>query len=293
MPAPNPTLAVIFGELILSSYPILIKTVDTNLYSQLLARFLVFPTLALVFGPLKDFTSIWTSPYEAFVGVMNGFLNLGHVLVSYISFKLLPAGTAISLFYLYPIFNLILGSLLLGEKLPIQTILIVIIALIGTYMITTSHIEKDDIVKRKKDIQGIIMALLAALTETAIFLFVKSNDVAMKSPFYTINSLYPSGLALLGLAGTLTSKNIMDTSSINWSKLIGFNAILGFTGYLARFYAIPRVSTIVFSVLSFIGVISAYTMGVLFAGDQVSSRGITGGLLIASSIAALRYFSII
>ena len=37
------------------------------------------------------------------------------------------------------------------------------------------------------------------------------------------------------------NKNIVDTSSINWVTLLGFNALLGFTGYFARFYAIPKI----------------------------------------------------
>ena len=52
---PHPTLAVLYSELVLSLYPILIKTVNTNIYTQILARFMVFPALALTFGPLSDF----------------------------------------------------------------------------------------------------------------------------------------------------------------------------------------------------------------------------------------------
>lgn len=44
--SPTPTTAALFSEGVLSLYPILIKTVDTNVFSQLLARFAVFPLLA-------------------------------------------------------------------------------------------------------------------------------------------------------------------------------------------------------------------------------------------------------
>ena len=93
---PNPTLSVLYSELVLSLYPILIKTVNTNLFTQILARFLVFPALALAFGSTYDFTSIWGNPYEAFVGILHNLLNLGHIATSYISFKELSVGTAIS-----------------------------------------------------------------------------------------------------------------------------------------------------------------------------------------------------
>jgi drug/metabolite transporter (DMT)-like permease len=287
----NPSLSVFYSELVLSLYPILIKTVNTNIFSQLLARFFVFPALGLVFGSSKDFMMVWSNPYESVVGVLNGLMNLGHIAVSYLSFKNLPAGTAISLFYLYPIFNVIAGAILFGEKMTLTMILLIGIAFIGTYLIATSRDKKEGLEgdKKEKYRMGIIMGILAALTETMIFIFVRWNKDATKSPFYTVNHLYPAGLLLLG-GYAIMNKSIVDTSKWNWMKLIGFNGLLGFTGYIARFYAIPKVPTIVFSLLSFVGVGFGYIWGMLFTEDQPTSRAIIGGGLIASTIAILRYF---
>ena len=110
MISPNPSLAVLYSELVLSLYPILIKSVNTNIFTQILARFIVFPSLAIAFGSTYDFKSIWGNPYEAFVGIIHNLLNLGHIASSYTAFKILPVGTAIALFYLYPIFNIISAS---------------------------------------------------------------------------------------------------------------------------------------------------------------------------------------
>jgi len=73
---------------------------------------------------------------------------------------------------------------------------------------------------------------------------------------------------------------------------LGFNGLLGFTGYIARFYAISKVPTSVFSILSFVGVAFGYIWGMLFTEDQPTSRAIMGGGLIASAIAILRYFQL-
>jgi len=326
----DPQLSVLYGELVLSLYPILVKTVSTPLFTQMLSRFLIFPALALAFGPFSDFTKIWGSPYESFVAILHGFFNLGHVLMSYLSYKLLPAGSAVSLFYLYPIFNIIIGAVALGETYPPQILLLIPMALFGTYLITTAespyeiepnregynNITYDNILmsqnineieknkekekervkqkeKQKKDkLIGISAAILAAITESVIFLFIRSNTDAFKSPFYTIDHLYPAGLAALLLYGVTnpSSKKIFDTTPKNWIKLLGFNALFGFTGYLARFYGLPKVSTLLFSILSFVGVLSAYVWGSLFANEKITKRGLTGGLLIASSIGLIRYF---
>jgi drug/metabolite transporter (DMT)-like permease len=289
MVVPNPTLAVLYSELVLSLYPILIKSINTNIFTQILARFLVFPSLALAFGSSYDFKAIWGNPYEAFVGILHNLLNLGHVAASYISYKTLPVGTAISLFYLYPIFNIIAGSLLLGESLSVFALFLIAIAFIGTYLIATSHKDRLDKADKKKHNIGVVMGILAALTETMIFVFIKTNTDAQASPFYSVNHLYPAGLAML-LGYGIFNKNIVDTSSVNWTKLLGFNALLGFTGYVARFYAIPKIPTIVFSLLSFFGVTFGYIWGTLFTGDKPTSRALIGGGLIVGATGVLRYF---
>lgn len=285
----SPTLSVLYSEIVLSLYPILIKAVNTNIFTQILARFLVFPTLAIVFGSTYDFTSVWGNPYEAFIGILNGLLNLGHIAVSYISFKNLPVGSAISLFYLYPIFNIIAGALLFNESLSTISINLILIAFIGAYLVTISYKDNSNKIKNHKI--GIITGILAAITETIIFIFVKSSINAKASPFFAINNLYPAGLAIL-LLYAIFNKNIVDKTPMNWTKLLSFNALLGFTGYVARFFAIPRIPTIVFSLLSFIGVSFGYLWGILFTGDEPTIKAMLGGGLIATAIGFLRYFGI-
>lgn len=289
MMPPSPTLSILYSELVLSLYPILIKGVNTNIFTQILARFIVFPALAIVFGSTHDFTAIWGNPYESFVAILHSLLNLCHVATSYISFKDLPVGSALSLFYLYPAFNIIAASFLFNEPLTFKAVSLVLIAFIGVYLVATSHKYKDDETKQKQHNKGVIMGILAAITETMIFIFVRSNKDAQISPFYTVNHLYPAGLAML-LATAIFNKNIVDISSINWSLLLGFNALFGFTGYIARFYAISRIPTIVFSLLSFFGVTFGYMWGILFTKDEPTKRAFAGSALIVGATVILRYF---
>jgi drug/metabolite transporter (DMT)-like permease len=286
---PNPDLAVLYSELVLSLYPLLIKTVNTNIFTQILARFIVFPALALTFGSTVSFSSIWSNPYDAFIAILYNLLNLGHIAASYISFKELPVGTAISLFYLYPIFNIIAGALLFGESLSLFSLVLIAAAFFGTYLIATSHKETQAHEENKKRNYGIIMAILAALTETIIFVFVKSSTDAKISPYYTVNNLYPAGLAIL-LGFAIFNTNVVDTSKINWAKLLGFNAFLGFTGYVLRFYSIPKISTLTFSLLSFFGVAFGYLWGIIFTKEKPTMKGLLGSGLIAGATSLLRYF---
>jgi drug/metabolite transporter (DMT)-like permease len=293
---PNPTLAVLYSEFVLSLYPILIKSVNTNIFTQILARFLVFPSLAIAFGSTYDFKSIWGSPYEAFVSIMNNLLNLGHIASSYTAFKILPVGTAIALFYLYPIFNVISATILFGESLSFIQLLLITVAFVGTYLIATDKGDKasdksidntDKAVSPSTYKYGVIMAVLAAITETMIFIFVRSSLDAQASPYYAVNHLYPAGLAMLLLYGIFHT-DVVDTSKLNWMKLLGFNAVLGFTGYISRFYAIPKIPAIVFSLLSFFGVTFGNIWGILY-GEKVTIKSLVGGGLIVGATAVLRY----
>jgi drug/metabolite transporter (DMT)-like permease len=284
MVTPNPTLAVLYSEFVLSLYPILIKSVNTNIFTQILARFIVFPSLALAFGSTYNFKSIWGSPYEAFVSIMNNLLNLGHIASSYTAFKTLPVGTAIALFYLYPIFNVLSAAVLFGETLSPLSVLLIGVAFVGTYLIATERADKTEDKETDKSADsstykyGVVMGILAAITETMIFIFVRSNTDAEASPYYTVNHLYPAGLAML-LMYSIFHIDVVDTSKLNWLKLLGFNAILGFTGYIARFYAIPKIPAIIFSLLSFFGVTFGTIWGVLY-GEKVTMKSLVGGGLI-------------
>jgi len=278
------TLSVLYSELVLSLYPILIKVVNTNMYTQLLSRFIVFPILAFLGGmayhqPLWDSTSDWLS------AILMNVINVIHIGASYIAFRDLPAGTAISLLYTYPIFNLLAGAALFGESISFFSMGLILVAFVGTYLIATSHQEKkkDDETYHK----GVIMGILAALTEMCFFIFVRFNKKAQQSPFYAISQLYPFGLLALIIYG-LYHTNIVDTTPIHWVYLLGFNALLGFTGHVARFYGISNIPTIVFALLSFIGVIGGYAWGLLFTDDKPTWKAVLGGGCIAASIALLR-----
>ena len=72
------SIAVIFSEISLSLYPILIKNVDTDLATQLFFRLGSYSALSTVFADKKDIISTWGSPTAifsilSFVGVISAY----------------------------------------------------------------------------------------------------------------------------------------------------------------------------------------------------------------------------
>jgi drug/metabolite transporter (DMT)-like permease len=141
--------------------------------------------------------------------------------------------------------------------------------------------------------------LAAALTETILFLSVKS--VPKETPFFSIHQLYLGGLPILiaYLLYKWTSEEektsdqeknpVIDWKWKTWLPLLAFNGILGFSGYVLRFCSIPRLSTILYSILSMFGVLAAFTWGHFLADEPVQGQGLLGATILTAAIGWLRY----
>jgi drug/metabolite transporter (DMT)-like permease len=200
---------------------------------------------------------------------------------------------------------MLLGWLFLGDSVSLRSILLLIVAFVGTYMVAkNSAIETfEDASKEKEEganttsSLGVLLALGSAITESLIFLVVKTP--ASPSPFLSMLQLYPLAAAVIfgyGLWTNSYSSNSKDTtedtaedtqkeSTIGntWLPLILFNACIGFVGYALRFYAIPKLSTAVFSILSVIGVVAAYVFQLMFTPEKINGLAALGSLLIAGA----------
>jgi len=271
---------VLASEAALALYPILIKTVPTNLATQILSRLLVYSGLAYGLATESDVEMTWGNLGGALRSLGLGALTLLHIGSSYLAFQLLPAGVSMSLFYTYPLWNLLGAGLFFGESLSTWQLPLVLLGFLGVIFVSYGNREQDP--NKQKDPynwKGIAAALLAALTETAIYFAVRTAQ--RPSPFYAVLELYPA--ALLFLAPLLWyGKQSIDTRPQVWARMVSFNTLVGFLGYCLRFYAIPRLSTVVFSLLSFVGVLASFGWGYLFVNEKPTWLTLLGGVLIAS-----------
>ena len=280
------SIAVILSEVTLSLYPILIKNVNTDLGTQLFFRLGTYSSLTGVLADKKDIVATWGSSTAALSSLAYGFMNLIHIGSSYIGFKNLPAGTAMALFYTYPFFNILAGGLFLGEEIRLILLPFFAIALIGVYLLS----EEDKESSKKEEYNyshGLIAIFIAALTETLIFILAKVAP-GTSNAFYPMLQLYVGAFIILCGGGAYLGKMPDWSASL---PLIFFNIFIGFVGYLMRFYAIPLLPTAIFSILSFVGVISAYGWGNIFAGESPSIRALLGAGLVTGSIAGVRLFT--
>lgn len=276
---------VIASEIALSLYPILIKSVPTNLNTQLVSRFLTFTVLAALLAKPSALLQTWGTAEGIKRSSGLGAITLAHVATSYYAFKELPAGPAMSLFYTYPILNILGGILFFGESVTFQQIALMGLCFAGVLMVSVGSGEKNEEGEYKSvNWKGVLSALAAALTEVAMYFAVRTAKVP--DPFFATLELYPGALFLMlgGLFAANKTSTLTMTPNV-WIPMTLFNALIGFIGYAARFYAIPKISTFVFSILSFFGVAASFLFGWLFVGEVPNTLSVLGATLISLTAA--------
>lgn len=288
------SLIVIGSEITLALYPILIKVVPTTLVTQILSRFIVYAVLGAVLA-----TTVGSGVSEVVKTLVTaeGFqrsalisaLNLAHVYTSYTAFTELPAGSAMTLFYTYPIWIIVFAALFYGERFTLTHLGLLGLAFTGAVMVAEETREGFESEKGKPvNWKGILAALGAALTESGIYFAVKSSE--RSNPFTAVLELYAYGLlGLLAFIGI--KKEAIDLRASTWTPLLLFNVIIGFIGYCLRFYAIPRVPTAIFSILSFVGVVASFSWGRIFVKEIPSTKTLIGAGLVTLAAGAATFVS--
>jgi drug/metabolite transporter (DMT)-like permease len=256
---------LLLSEIVLSAYPMLIKLVDASVLFQVGLRMFVYAGLGSAMAVLTG------SPLPSLAltseTVLTGLLNLLHVGGSYIGFDQLAAGNAMALFYTYPVWNILGAAAVFGESIPYRSLPWIGVALAGTLALVQPT-------RTNWTVVGVFAALVAALTETGIYLWFKSHkDGDSDQPWTKMTQMYGSSGALwaagvaVALALGLVTKSAFKISGGALGSILLFNSLIGFVGYALRFYLIPKVSTVTFSALSFFGVIAAYLFSWLFTAE--------------------------
>jgi drug/metabolite transporter (DMT)-like permease len=278
---------VLFSEVVLSAYPILIKKVAASTFLQTGIRMATFSGLA---GLAALVTGTPLSGLSLKEVLATGLMNLIHVGSSYYAFDALAAGNAMSLFYTYPVWNMLGASLLFKEKIPMRTVPWIGLAIVGMLLLSQPSATN-------WSMTGVVAALLAALTETGIYLYFRSTTTKEDSePWTGMFKLYGGSLVLwlplaavvflLGSGGVFGTSGLLGTTARGLKTMLLFNTLVGFVGYALRFFMIPKVSTVAFSAMSFFGVIAAYLLGWLFVDEVPNTVQMLGAaaIIVANTV---------
>jgi len=276
-------MSLVGAETLLALTPIVIKQTPLDPISTIWTR--VLPSFLLGYGFSKDHTL--TAEEFLSAGAL-GNINLLHISSSYEAFRNLPAGQAMSIFYTFPLWIVLFGSIFLGESIRPYEYGCMLIAALGSVLLNQDPGRTAPSLDRPPQYGwGTLMGLTAAITEagmTTILHGLGWMDAAKS--VWVVNGSAALWLgAVLGI--TAFTDNIPgpkitgDVADAAWLTL--FHSISTFAGYWFRFFAIPRLSSVSFAILSYSGLLASYIFGWWFLKEHPGWMSVLGAICILMS----------
>jgi len=166
--------------------------------------------------------------------------------------------------------------------------------LIGVFFITYPEWKINGKSDEKKNnfIIGIIAIFGSMISEVWIYFIVKKIGINNKWNVLFISYFLPAILvsSVLALKGKLIPQNIYQNATNKYLiLLLAGNAIIGALGYFLRFYTIYKLSSELYGVLSYFGIIMAYIYGWIINKEGLSWQKIIGSLIIILSSIFIRF----
>lgn len=190
---------------------------------------------------------------------------------------------AISIYNLAPIFVLILGALLLKEKMTIQALVATVTCFIGSIFI----IGLQNFISLSEFMQsGFVWALLSAL----FYAFTMLTSRTIKNLSAYALTFIQTAVGIVMLVPFVDFSLFEGLTTTNWLYILGTGFIhTGFVYYLF-FDSIRSLSTILVSVLVFVDPVVAILLDMLLLDFMPSAIQTLGILLIFSGIFILFIF---
>jgi drug/metabolite transporter (DMT)-like permease len=272
------------SESLLSLYPIFVKKIGISSSLQLWTRLITYVLISIFF---VNWSFIKSSLFTI-DSITLGLINLSHVFFSYEGFRNLDSGVSFAIFNSYPLMILLLGGTLWHNSY-LLVILGLVFFIYGNY--TEKAKEKTDLEKNEKNEKkesfgyGLIMILLAALTEALIYFLVRRiktpnnwNHVFIS---YFLGAVLMTAYSIYNFKDIGSGLESADKSRVGLAVII--NGIIGTVGYFLRFFASYRLEPEVYAPLSYFGVVMSYVYGLTFDNDTLNWKKVLGTLSILAS----------
>ena len=213
-----------------------------------------------------------------YLAISGGALGINWILL-FEAYRYTSITNATLSYYLAPVIVVLMSPILLKEKLSLQKLLCVLVAMAGMILLVwTGRYESF----YDGDIKGIGFGLAAATFYALVVLMNKLTK--------DIDGLGAT-IVQLTLASFILIPYVLSKRTIPWN-ILGGNAILrllvvGFlnTGiaYLLYFSSVQKLKSQTVAILSYIDPVSALVMSAVFIGEKITIPQLLGGILILGS----------
>jgi len=263
------------SESLLSLYPIFVKKIGISSSLQLWTRLTTYVLIAIFFVNW----SFIKSSLLTLDSITLGLVNLSHIFFSYEGFRNLDSGVSFAIFNSYPLMILLLAGVVWHNSY--------FLVLLGlAFFIYGNYTEKITTNNNENFGYGIVMILLAALTEAFIYFLVRR--IKTTNHWNHVFISYFLGAVIMTAYMVYNYKDFdetVDKGRVGLAVII--NGIIGTVGYFLRFYSSYRLEPDVYAPLSYFGVVMSYVYGMLFDNELLNWKKVLGTV----SILASNYFA--
>jgi drug/metabolite transporter (DMT)-like permease len=199
----------------------------------------------------------------------------------------LDSGVSFAIFNSYPLMILLLAGTLWHNSY-ILVLIGLALFIYGNY--TDSKDSKDSKDGEKEDKKenfnyGLIMILLAALTEAFIYFLVRRiktpnnwNHVFIS---YFLGAVLLTAYMVYNYKDAESGLDAADKSRVGIAVIT--NGIIGTLGYFLRFFASYRLEPEIYAPLSYFGVVMSYVYGIAFDNETLNWKKVLGTISILAS----------
>jgi drug/metabolite transporter (DMT)-like permease len=184
--------------------------------------------------------------------------------------------------------NIILSSIFRNEQISARAFSCIFAASAGSVLINLDPtISVSD--KKSDNSWGLLMALIMTLTESIMFTIIKSVGWTDPAQIVWITNSWASvWMIVVQFFGEIVDPHMTSSFSIatfSWEAILMtmFHSVSLFSGYWLRNYAITRLSTTTFSILSYSGLLAAYLFGIVFVKETPGWMSVLGAATILVS----------
>ncbi|SNR31388.1 Threonine/homoserine efflux transporter RhtA [Maribacter sedimenticola] len=261
----------------------IISTFSFSLMNSFVKYLSDFPTFEIVFFRAVGSLVLGTS-YILVMGipilgnkrklmVMRALAGLTAMSLFFMSLQYLPAGTAVSLRYMAPIYAAIIAVFLLGEKLKNVQWFLFLLAFSGVLVLKGFDKELNS--------TGLVLVLSASVFSGLVYVLIRKIGNS-DHPLVIVN--YFMFIATV-VGGLLSIKDWILPIGLNWIRLLSLG-LFGFFGQVFMTKAFQIAKTNMVAPLKYIEVIFTILIGVTWFGDVYTLWSCVGILMIVTALVA-------
>ncbi len=272
----NPFLEVIIASLVFGTVGIFVKLIDLSSTTISFFRLAVPTIILLIYFAFKRKNILKTVSKAA---ILVSFLNAIRIFFWLFAYVNTTVGNAVLILYTWPIFTVLLSSVMLKEKLTGRKILLSLLAFAGIVIIFSNK----EFSLQNKDFIGMAAMLLASVLGAMTTILYKkhfSNYSISEMIFYQniVGAMLFLPFMFTGASFPTFFKSVV---------LSMYSVIIGILGYILWFSGLKQMKASTLAIVTYSEVLSAIILGVFILKEQFTWNMVVGGgiILVVSYLA--------